>query len=275
MQADRGAGERDCGAVLDVPVGDVLLAHEENTEVGNILSAFRENNSKLNVVILNALGLFRALQKRHVENVSLTAGQRPKEGIEICVPSHAEGVVPSSEDGEPGLDLEVGLPLVAPESRRRHVPDHIRKVRIQASDLQGEPELLNGGAARVVILLLGPLNTRELLAEVGSPVVQRVALFKGDVPSPMADLYISLQARYVDEWLGEFVAHLDGFNGAGSYLAERAICELVPFLLGRLGSPLGSRNNGIFWDLCGSKLNLRLLLHGSVCRRPIRGKGID
>lgn len=50
--------------------------------------------------------------------------------------------------------------------------------------------------------------------------MQRVALFEGDIASPVANFDVSLQPRDVDEWLGEFVTHSDRFNGAGSDLAE-------------------------------------------------------
>lgn len=95
--------------------------------------------------------------------------------------------------------------------------------------------------------------------------MERVAFLKGNVSSPVADLDVSLQARYVDERLGEFITHPDRLNCSRSHLAERAICKFRAFFLGKFGSGFGSGNDGILRDLCGSKFNFRLLLRCNVC----------
>lgn len=126
---------------------------------GNVLGAFWEDDTKLDVCVFNALGLFRALQEWDLENMTVAGGELPEEVLDIRVPSHAERVVPPSEHREARLDLETGLSLIAPESRCRDIPDDVREVRVQASYPEGELQLLKGGGSGAVVLLLGPFNS--------------------------------------------------------------------------------------------------------------------
>lgn len=111
------------------------------------------------MLIFQAFRLLRAFQERHIEHVSLAASQLPDKVLNIRIPSDAERVIPTPKNGISRFDLEVGFPLITPESRGRDISNHVCKVRILATDLKRKAKLLNGTTCRVVILLLRPLDS--------------------------------------------------------------------------------------------------------------------
>lgn len=144
------------------------------------------------MLILYSLGLLWPLQERHIQNIGLAVIQLSQEFLEIRVPSNAERIIPSSENRVSGLDLEIGLTLVAPESRGRNIPDDIGEVWVQASHFQWESELSDSSAWWVVICLRRILDSVEVRGKVRSTIVQSVALLECNVSSPMADFDIPL-----------------------------------------------------------------------------------
>ena len=137
--------------------------------------------------------LLGTLKEGNIQDVAIGRLNCPQESRKVCVPSDAEGVVPATKNRITGLELQIGLALVAPEATGRDIPNNVRVVRSEGADAERDVKRLDRGRLRGTVLLVRPLNTVELGREVRGLVNDSVALLKGDVATPMADFDIPLQ----------------------------------------------------------------------------------
>ena len=91
-----------------------------------------------------------------------------------------------------------------------------------------------------------------------------VALFEGDVASPMTDPYITIKVRHVEEWLVEFESNLSRKGGAGRLLVKRTVRQLGPRFLWEFLRITAAWYLSVVWDGCRNGLDIGLLLGGDV-----------
>ena len=127
---------------------------------------------------------------------------------------------------------------------------------------------------RVVVLSLLPLDSVELRREVGTAVLQIVALLKGHISTPVANLNVALEVRNVDHGLVELETNLDRLKRTGGLLVERTIDELGPLLLGELLDVSTARKLGVIGDVGRCELDFGLLLGCRVGRGAVGGEGV-
>jgi hypothetical protein len=76
----------------------------------NIVSTLGQNNAHDNTLILNTFRHLRALDQRDLQDVRIgvDTGSKTQERGEVIVPTDTKAVVPATEDGVAGLQLQVG-----------------------------------------------------------------------------------------------------------------------------------------------------------------------
>lgn len=239
----------------------------------NLLGTLGKDDAELDLLVLDALGLLRTLEEGNIQNKAAGGGPA-EEVLSVRVPADGEGVFPAAKERVSGLDLEQGLALVAAESRGRDVADDVGVVGVGAADAQGKLELLEGRGGALVVLGLLPLDAVEERREVGTAVVERVAVLKGDVAAPVADLDVALQAGDVGHGLVELEADRDGLVGSRRLLVEGPVGELGALLLGELGRVAGAGELGVVRDVGRGELDFGLLLGGGVDGGQVGREGV-
>lgn len=238
----------------------------------DLLGSLRKEDADSHLAVLDALGLLGALDEGNIDDV-LARGDRADKVLGVRVPSNGEGVLPAAKDGVAGLGLEECLTAAAPVAGCRDVANSVSVVGRHAAGPQGEPQLLEGVGVGVEVLRLRPLDPAELGREVGAAVEERVALLKGNVAAPVADLNVALELRHVNNGLGELEA--DGGRGRGTrgLLAKGSVSQLGALLLGELLAAISDL--GVVGNVGRRGLDLRLLLGGGVGRRDVDGEIVN
>ena len=156
-----------------------------------------QDDAQDELLVLDTLSLLGTLHERNLENIGVASLELPQIVLEVGVPSHSERVLPASKYRVSWLQLEQTLSgtVDRTEARRADISNVIDKVRVQAPNLDGVVKLLEGGRGWVVVLLLLPSNTGELLLQIGSSVLEPVTLLGRNVASPMTDLDVALYKR--------------------------------------------------------------------------------
>lgn len=125
-----------------------------------------QNDPRNNLLVLNTLSLLWSFQEWHLQNKALSTLLCPScEILQLSVPADLEVVVPASENGISGLQLEVRFPSAGSESRSRDITNVIDKVCIQASCHERELQLLQRARWRVVVAALLVRNPREVVLQ--------------------------------------------------------------------------------------------------------------
>lgn len=106
-------------------------------------------------------------------------------------------------------------------------------------------------------------------------VVQGIALFKGDVSSPVADLDITLKTRDESQWSGELVADTDVLGCASWDFAKWSVLELGASFHWKLGDSLWIGNLCVFEDVAVGELYIGLLFQGGVGGWPVGRELVD
>lgn len=236
-------------------------------ESGHVLGPLGQDHADLDLLVLDALGLLRALEEGHVQDIAARRRLAQKV-LGVRVPANGKGKLPPAKQGVAGLDLEQGLALVGAEVRRRDVANDVRVVGVAAADAEREAHLAQDvprGQAEVLVL-----DAAEEVRQVGAALDPRVALLKGDVAAPVADLDVALQLGHVVHGPVELEADLHGLDGPGSLLVKGAVRELGALLDGELGDISAPGEPGVVGDVGKGKLDLGLLLGRGVGRGAVR-----
>lgn len=230
--------------------------------------ALREDNSDGQLLNLKTLGLLGALEEGNLENVTIASLELAQEALEVVVPSDLEAVFPATEDGVTGLELQKSLlgGVSGTEAGSADVTNIVNEVRVGTSNDEGVLQLLEGRGGRVEVLSLLPLDTRELILEGGTSVLEPVTLLGSNVTTPVADLNVALDKSGMEERLGELVSERDGLVGTSGNLAVGTVCEGNALFDGILLALSVGSNNSVLRDVVGGHLQLGLLLDGLVGR---------
>ena len=115
MKRDVRGDYRDGSGVFYISE-NCLAGDRKMEDSKDLLGTFWEDDTELNVLVLHSFRLLWAFQEWNIENIGLTCAQFAQVFPQICIPSNAEWVGPTSKDRVPGLDFQVGLSFVTTES---------------------------------------------------------------------------------------------------------------------------------------------------------------
>lgn len=190
VQAGGVRDERNCGLELDVAA--IMLAEAlKFARLKDLHCAFRQDHACHDTLVLYSLVLLRSFQEWYFEHIAVA--RAPDELLDLAVPAHAELVVPATEDWISWLELEVRLARIRPEAGCRDVANVIGEVWIYASNEERELELLQRTRGWVVVVLLSPLHTREVVLQRCRAVREDVSLLGCNIAAPVTDLDVPLQ----------------------------------------------------------------------------------
>ena len=242
--------------------------------VANLLNAFGQHDPNRQLLVFDSLHLLRPLQERHVHDIT-SGGSSPNEVLGVRVPADSKWILPAAKHGIPWLDLEQSLLLVATEAGRGDIANDVGIVNVGAAYPERELHLPERVRRGVVVLRLRPLDPVEEARQVRPAVVEGVALLKGNISTPVADLDVSFQLRDVVHGLGELEPHFDRLCCTGRLLFERPISELGALLLRNLLCVAASWQFGIVRNVARRELDLGLLLGSDIGRGAIGREAVD
>lgn len=245
-----------------------LLGDNRSENSLHLLGALGQNHADHSVLVLNALGLLGALEKRDVEDET-SACCPAQEVLCISIPANSKRVLPAAEDRVPRLGDKQGLFSTTSECGSRHIADNVVIICIGAARREGKVEVLDSRGGGVVILHLLPLDSAKQRGQVGTAVVHGVALFKGDVSTPMADLDIAFKVGDMENRLGELEANSDGLLGTGWQLFEGTVSQLRALFGWELSNIATSRKLGVVGYAVASGLDLSLLPRSRISRGSV------
>lgn len=93
-------------------------------------SALGQDDTQLDAGVRYPLRHLGAFEKGHLEHIGIALFELAEKLLQAGIPTNAEAVVPSSEDGVAGFELEVGFARAASEATGRNVADVVDEVRV-------------------------------------------------------------------------------------------------------------------------------------------------
>jgi hypothetical protein len=124
LVTDNGYG----GGESNVPSQFVSDLRKAMTFEEDLLCTFWQDDSHLNLLILNTLGHFGALEERDFEDVSIASGQLPERALQVCIPADLKAIKPPPKNRVSGLQFQHCFPSVVPESTGRDVSNIICEI---------------------------------------------------------------------------------------------------------------------------------------------------
>jgi hypothetical protein len=258
VEAGRVVDERDGGEELDVG------------------RALGEDDAEVHAAVGDALAGSGALEEGHLEGVRLAGGQLAQVSGQSGVPADAEAVLPGTEDGVAGLQLEQRLLVARAELGRGNVANVVSEVRVDRARVQVHVQALQCERGGVHVRLLLPLDAREMVLEASALVDQPVSLLGSQVAAPVRHLDVALQECRVGDGLGELVAHAHGLLCASGHVVVEPIGERGALLL-RVGLLLVVELSGerrVVGHIAVRELDLGSLLLGQIGGGRVRAEGV-
>jgi hypothetical protein len=262
-----GTGTEYFTSLVEVRSGSWRRARDD------IRCTFGQNDPDLDLSIND--GFLWSLQEWNLEHKVFAIGLAPQKLVEVMVPSESVGIVPAAKERVSGLQLEMRLTSVAPETRGRDVANLVGEVRAQRARLKVVGERLDRGGRRAVIVGGRPLNARELVLQLRGVVGHPVLLLDGEISTPVRHLEIAGELVDGDNRVGVLVTDRDGLAATDRRLYDfvRTIRKGGAGLSG-VGGAVGLRRKlGEFGGVIVGELELGLLLFGRVRAREVLRSG--
>lgn len=245
----------------------------------DIVSTFRENNTHNHTLILDTFSHLRSLNERGLEDIGVGVDTRgtAQERSKVVVPSNAEAVVPASEDGVTGLQLQTTSALTNTwtVAAGRNIADIINEVRVDRAGKKRICQLTDRRSRRFLVVGVSPLDARELVGQLRAVVAEPVPFLGCKVAAPVRDLQVTLQKVYGDYGLSELVAHGNWVLGARGHLGGviRTVSVCRALALG-VRAGLETISGCVIRHIGTGELQLGLLGIGRVGGWHIGGEGV-